>query len=125
MKSKWWSVGSLPSFSDLVEEWLFQKVGKGHEINFVNNTAMGAYSIRIDGILIGWVDDVKCTYELASGEMRRKGEVRRRRDVLEAADPLLFDKVWERMLFINKDCVESCGYSIIEYRDARNTKDTV
>lgn len=104
-----------PYFSDLVHEWLTQKLGM-HEIVFSPNTAAGWYSVRVSGILIGWVDDAKCIFELASGEMRRKDEVRRRREKVAAADPLLFDKIWERMKLIDIDVVESCGYSITEYR---------
>jgi hypothetical protein len=104
-----------PYFSDLVHEWLSQKLGM-HEIVFSPNTTAGWYSVRVSGILIGWVDDFKCMFELASGEVYRRNEVRRRREKLLAADPLLFDKIWERMKLIDKDVVATCGYSITEYR---------
>lgn len=109
-----------PRFSDLIFTWLEDQIGTSHEINvapsFVSAFANRAYSIRIDGILVGWVDDVTCEFQLASGDTSKVGEVRRRPDLLKAADPLLFVKIWERMHLIDEDCKVSNGYSITAYR---------
>lgn len=106
---------AVPYFSDLVHEWLTQKIGR-HDIVFGASTIRAMYSVRIDGILIGWVSDANCSVELASGDLKVAGtkeiEVRRRRDTLLAADPLMFEKWWERIMLIDKDCVYTCGYSI-------------
>ncbi len=110
--------GKQPRLSDLLYLWLRDKIGTAHQIDIVVGARpKGAWSVRVDGILIGWVDDVKTTIELASGEAWRKGEVRRRRDVLNATDPTLFDKLWERMQLIDADVIVSCDYSITEYKN--------
>lgn len=114
---------TVPYFSDLIYEWLVEKVGN-HEIKFYPNSQSGMYAVRIDGILIGWVFDSACKLEIASGTEIMGGvfsktvdtATRRRRDTFHASDPLLFDKWWERIMLIDKDCVVSCGYSIVEYR---------
>lgn len=108
-----------PRFSDLVMDWLRGKIGNMHDIDIVPvmRNFVDGYSIRVDGILIGWVDDATCIFELASGEALRRGEVRRRHEELVAADPKLFDEIWARMQLIDRDCVEANGYSFTEYKN--------
>lgn len=123
---KWEEEGKgkdVPRLSDLLHLWLRDRIGIGHTIDIVVGAKpKGAWSVRVDGILICWVDDNKATIELASGEAWRKGEVRRRRDVLKAIDPLLFDKLWERMELINVDVIVSCDKSITEYTDLKENE---
>lgn len=110
--------GLPPRLSDLLFVWLREKIGEGHEINIipVMKNFEDGYSVRVDGVLIGWVDDLKCVFELASGESLRRGEVARRHVEVPAADPKFFDEIWARMMLIDKDCVEANGYSITEKR---------
>jgi hypothetical protein len=79
----------VPNLVDLMVDWLYEAIGRGHNINTYHTSLVGegyVHVLHVDGKRIGWVHTTTGKFECTATSK-----------MLNAADPDFFDKVWESM----------------------------